>query len=243
MSDAPPVITIDGPGGAGKGTASYLLARRNGWHLLDSGAIYRIYALAALKQGVDLDDEIALRTLGATMDVQFRLTDTGVEVWLDDERVDTDLRTEQTGMAAARVAALPVVRTTLFQLQRAFRRPPGLVADGRDMGTVVFPDAPCKIYLTASVEERARRRFLQLRQQGRDVTIPDLVREIEARDERDMNRSVAPLKPAPEALILDTTGLDIEAVLRAIVTHARDCGLDVTCETSESPRSTSPAGR
>ncbi len=228
MSAEIPVITIDGPGGAGKGTASFLLAKKNGWHLLDSGAIYRIFALAALKQGVDLEDTIALRTLGAAIQVEFRLTESGVETWLNGERVDQQLRTEQTGMAASKVAAIPVVRMALFELQRSFRKPPGLVADGRDMGTVVFPEAPCKIYLTASVEERARRRFLQLSQQGQDVTMTSLVREIRERDERDMNRSVAPLKPAPEALILDTTGLSIEQVLRKIAEFARDKGLNVS---------------
>ncbi len=228
MSAEIPVITIDGPGGAGKGTASFLLARKNGWHLLDSGAIYRIFALAALKQGVDLEDTIALRTLGAAIQVEFRLAEDGVETWLNGERVDQELRTEQTGMAASKVAAIPVVRMALFELQRNFRQPPGLVADGRDMGTVVFPEAPCKIYLTASVQERARRRFLQLSQQGQDVTMASLVREIRERDERDMNRSVAPLKPAPEALILDTTGLSIAQVLRKIAEFARSKGLNVS---------------
>ncbi len=228
MHDDIPLITIDGPGGAGKGTVSFLLAKRNGWHLLDSGAIYRIFALAALKQGVDLDDPTGLRTLGASIDVEFRLGETGVETLLDGEVVDQELRTEATGMAASKVAAIPVVRTALFDLQRAFRRPPGLVADGRDMGTVVFPEAPCKVYLTATPEERARRRYLQLSQQGRDVTMASLVQEIRERDERDMNRSVAPLKPAPEALILDTTGLAVEQVLREIVAFAREKGLDVT---------------
>ncbi len=228
MNEEIPVITIDGPGGAGKGTASFLLAKKNGWHLLDSGAIYRIFALAALKQGVDLEDTIALRTLGASIQVEFRLAENGVETWLNGERVDQQLRTEQTGMAASKVAAIPVVRMALFELQRGFRRPPGLVADGRDMGTVVFPEAPCKIYLTASVEERARRRFLQLSQQGQDVTMASLVREIRERDERDMNRSVAPLKPAPEALILDTTGLSIEQVLQKIAEFARSKGLNVS---------------
>ncbi|SFR41573.1 cytidylate kinase [Marinobacter daqiaonensis] len=212
---AVPVVTVDGPGGAGKGTVTQMLARKLGWHLLDSGALYRLTALAASRQGVALDDEDALADVAARLNVTFEPTPEGepVRVILDGEDVTREIRTEKTGDGASRVAVIQPVRDALLQRQRDFRKAPGLVADGRDMGTVVFPDAPVKIFLTASAEERAQRRYLQLKGSGADVNIDQLLDEIRARDERDMNRSAAPLKPAEDAQVIDSTGLSIDEVL------------------------------
>ncbi len=217
---AAPVVTIDGPSGSGKGTVGRALAQRLGWHFLDSGALYRLVALAALDRDLPLDDEEALAALARGLDVRFDLeTDS---VWLDGRPVGERLRAEETGNAASRVAALPAVRSALLERQRAFRQPPGLVADGRDMGTVVFPDAPLKIYLTASAAERARRRYNQLKEKGMEADLAALEREIAVRDERDMNRPVAPLKPAPDAVILDTSDLDIPATIDQALALVRD---------------------
>lgn len=220
MQDSP-VVTIDGPGGAGKGTISQLLAEKLGWHLLDSGAIYRVLAVAAMHHGIASDDEEALIPLAASLDVSFDcVSGQTPRVVLEGEDVTYSIRTEEVGSVASQVAPLPRVREALLRRQRAFQMEPGLVADGRDMGTVVFPHAQVKIFLTASAEERAERRFKQLREKGHDVSIGALLTEIKARDERDMNRSVAPLVPAEDALLLDSTALSIDEVLDKVVAYA-----------------------
>ena len=213
------VITIDGPVGVGKGTLALRLARFLGWHTLDSGAIYRVLALAAQKHEVALDDEIGLCQLSESLQVNFQpMPDlSSTQVWLENQDVSRKLRTETCGAAASQLAALPTVRQALLARQRAFQQPPGLVADGRDMGTVVFPDAPLKIFLTASVAARAERRYKQLKQQEIDVTMDSLVSEIALRDQRDMTRAVAPLIPAIDANIVDTTALNIDEVLAQVL--------------------------
>ncbi|TVP59813.1 MAG: (d)CMP kinase [Halomonadaceae bacterium] len=214
-----PVVTIDGPSGAGKGTVTQLLARRLGWHLLDSGALYRLTALAALRGGVELADEAALASLALGLDAAF-MPSPGNEparVLLSGDDVTNEIRTETCGDAASQVAALPAVRAALLQRQRDFAQAPGLVADGRDMGTVVFPDAGAKIFLTASAEERAQRRYRQLLDLGQSVKLSALVADIEARDERDRTRAASPLKPADDAQVIDTTGLSVEEVLTQVV--------------------------
>jgi len=215
-----PVITVDGPSGSGKGTVCRLLAEKLGWDVLDSGAIYRVLSLAALHHQIALDNEEALVPLAANLDVQFLVdsqTNAG-KVILEGEDVSTTIRNEEVGAAASKVAALPRVREALLRRQRAFRTENGLVADGRDMGTVVFQDAPLKIYLTASAEERARRRFVELNARGLDVTLSGLLQDIQARDERDMNRVVAPLVPAEDAIELDTSELNAEQVFDKVIT-------------------------
>ena len=223
-----PVVAIDGPSGSGKGTVCSRLARQLGWHLLDSGALYRLLALAATRHGIALDNEAALETLAANLDVQFVAAVEGLHgqrILLEGEEVGDELRTEQAGAGASQVAALPAVRCALLQRQRDFRVAPDLVADGRDMGTVVFSDAPLKVFLTASAEERARRRYLQLKDRVPGVTLPSLLEEIRVRDERDTQRAVAPLKPAHDALLLDSTALSIEQVLERILAEVAARGL------------------
>jgi cytidylate kinase len=215
MSDIP-VLTIDGPSGSGKGTLAQQMAEKLGWHYLDSGAIYRVLAQAALKHQIDLTDETALASIAGQLDVQFVLQDGQLQVVLEGEDVSLLIRSEQAGNAASKVAAFPAVRSALLQRQRDFCQPPGLVTDGRDMGTVVFPDAPYKVFLTASAEVRAERRYKQLKEKGIDSNLSDLVAEISERDERDMQREVAPLRPADDAVILDSTQLGIEAVLEKV---------------------------
>ncbi|MEZ9057039.1 (d)CMP kinase [Vibrio pelagius] len=213
MPSQSPVITVDGPSGAGKGTLCMLLAEKLGFHLLDSGAIYRVLALAAIHHGVDTESEDALVPLATHLDVQFIAEGELVKVILEGEDVSGELRKEETGMAASKVAALPRVREALLRRQRAFSATPGLVADGRDMGTVVFPNAEAKIFLDASAEERANRRLKQLQGKGLDVKFDDLLSEIQERDDRDRNRPVAPLRPAEDALVLDSTSMNIEQVV------------------------------
>ncbi|KAB0481543.1 (d)CMP kinase [Vibrio chagasii] len=213
MPSQSPVITVDGPSGAGKGTLCMLLADKLGFHLLDSGAIYRVLALASIHHGVDTESEDALVPLATHLDVQFIAEGDLVKVILEGEDVSGELRKEETGMAASKVAALPRVREALLRRQRAFSAAPGLVADGRDMGTVVFPEAEAKIFLDASAEERATRRLKQLQQKGLDVKFDDLLSEIQERDDRDRNRPVAPLRPAEDALVLDSTSMNIEQVV------------------------------
>jgi len=215
-----PVITVDGPSGSGKGTVCRLLADKLGWDVLDSGAIYRVLSLAALHHQIALDNEEALVPLAANLDVQFLVdsqTNAG-KVILEGEDVSTTIRNEEVGAAASKVAALPRVREALLRRQRAFRTENGLIADGRDMGTVVFPDAPLKIYLTASAQERARRRYVELNERGLDVTLSGLLEDIQARDERDMNREVAPLVPADDAIELDTSELNAQQVFDKVMT-------------------------
>lgn len=215
MSDVP-VLTIDGPSGSGKGTLAQRMAEKLGWHYLDSGAIYRVLALAALRHAIDLTDERALTVLAEKLNVQFLLAQGQLQVMLEDVDVSLLIRSEQAGNAASKVAALPAVRVALLQRQRDFRQAPGLVTDGRDMGTVVFPDAPFKVFLTASVEVRAQRRYKQLKEKGIGSNLSALVAEISERDERDTQRQVAPLRPAADAVILDSTQLGIEAVVEKV---------------------------
>jgi len=212
-----PVIAIDGPSGSGKGTIGLMLAQELGFHFLDSGALYRVLALAAKHRGIAVDDTEGLAVLAAHMDVRFAQDDKGApQVLLEGEDVTQRIRTEEVGAGASQVAAFPVVRDALLQRQRAFCTAPGLVADGRDMGTVVFPAATVKIYLTASAEERAARRHQQLLERGEDVSLAALVEQVKARDDRDMNRPVAPLRPAGDAIIIDSSRLGIDATYEAV---------------------------
>lgn len=220
MSTAP-VITIDGPVSSGKGTIAGALAKALQWHLLDSGAIYRVLGLYAQQQGVPLNDEAALLPLAEQLPVVFQQNDHGsVDVWLAEEEVSRIIRAEKVGELASQVAVLPAVRQALLERQQAFATAPGLVADGRDMGTVVFPQAPLKIFLTASAEERAQRRYKQMQEKGFTADLDALIEDIRARDERDMQRSVAPLKPAEDAVIVDSTHMGIEEVVASILDYA-----------------------
>jgi len=216
MEKQVPVITIDGPGGSGKGTVSLRLAQDLGWHLLDSGALYRLVAVAAMDQQVDSRDATTLGRVAESLDVAFGSSGAGMVILLEGQDVTGRLRSEPVSALASEVASLPGVRAALVRRQRAFRRPPGLVADGRDMGTVIFPDAQLKIFLTASAEARAARRYKQLKEKGENVNLSRLFRDIEKRDERDRKRAVSPLKPAADAYVIDSTELTIDEVLQKI---------------------------
>ena len=213
MADTIPVIAIDGPSASGKGTIAERVAAALGFHYLDSGALYRLVALAALQAGVDCEDERALASLAKDLDVRFD----GGDVFLSDQSVTDEIRSEACGMGASKAAALPGVRRALLARQQAFRLRPGLVAEGRDMGTVVFPDATLKVFLTASAEVRAERRYKQLKQKGIDANMPTLLQELLERDQRDRARSEAPLRKAEDALELDSTGLGIEEIVRRVL--------------------------
>ncbi|CAA0100592.1 Cytidylate kinase [BD1-7 clade bacterium] len=220
-----PVITIDGPSGAGKGTLSQMLARHLGWQFLDSGAIYRLCGLACLKANIAFDDHVSVIACAQSLDIDFIVSDDGLQTLLDGEEVTAQLRTEEGGAAASQVASIPAVREALLQRQRAFAKSPGLVADGRDMGTVVFCDAPLKFYLTASAEERAARRYKQLQQTGESVNLAAILADIQSRDERDMSRKVAPLKPADDAIEVESTDLSIDAVFNIMLENVHAKGL------------------
>ncbi|GLX86522.1 cytidylate kinase [Thalassotalea loyana] len=222
MQESVPVITIDGPSGAGKGTAAKIVAEQLGWHLLDSGAIYRVLAVATQHHQIGVEEEEPLIPIASHLDVQFEVCGDQVKVVLEGEDVTKTIRQEEVGELASKIAAFPRIREALLRRQRAFRTLPGLVADGRDMGTVVFTDAPVKIFLTASAEERAQRRFQQLKEKGFDVNIGRLLEDIKARDERDQNRKVAPLVPAEDALIIDSTGLSIDEVVNKMLSYVNE---------------------
>jgi cytidylate kinase len=223
MHSEVPVITVDGPSGSGKGTISRMLAEKLHWHLLDSGALYRLVGLAAQRLSISLEDEAQLAEVARAMDVEFPLQDGAIR--LSGEDVSGPLRTEEAGAAASKVAALPAVREALLQRQRAFAKLPGLVADGRDMGTVVFPAARLKLFLTASPKMRAERRHKQLKEKGIDVSLPDLSWDIAQRDLRDENRPVAPLRPAKDARVLDSSSLNPEQVLDLILPWLHAAGI------------------
>ncbi len=213
-----PVITIDGPSASGKGTVAALVARELGFHYLDSGAIYRVAALAALRAGISLDDEAALAQLASQLDVRF---DNG-EIWLAGEKVGDDVRSEASGNAASRIAALPLLRQALLEFQRSFLKSPGLVADGRDMGSVVFPDATLKIFLTASAEVRADRRYKQLIEKGMHANLSQILQDLQQRDARDSARSVAPLQKFADAHLLETSSLTIAEAVNEVLAHYRE---------------------
>ena len=210
---AAPVIAIDGPSAAGKGTVAEEVARTLGFHYLDSGALYRLVALAAAREGIDSGDEAKLAAIAARLPARFE----GEDIYLEAERVTDAIRTEENSFAASRVAALPAVRRTLLDRQRSFRKPPGLVAEGRDMASIVFPDAALKVFLTAGAAERAERRYNQLISKGISANIDSLRADLEARDVRDIQRSVSPLKPAEGAFLLDNSALSIEGSVRAVL--------------------------
>lgn len=220
MSKCIPVIAIDGPSASGKGTVAALVAKELGFHYLDSGAIYRVTAHAALNQGIPLDDEQALATMARALELRFD----GVEVYLDGQPVGDAIRTEEAGRAASKIAALPALRAALLDLQRAFRTAPGLVTDGRDMGSVVFPDATVKVFLTATAEERARRRYKQLIEKGFDANLAALVEDLRERDARDASRASAPLRQEADAHLLETTGMTIPQAVEQVMRWYREAG-------------------
>ena len=218
-----PVLTIDGPSGSGKGTIAHRVASELGWHLLDSGALYRLTALAAARAGLADASESDLAGIAEGLQVRFSSSDSGdQQIFLSGEEVSADIRDEQCGLMASKIAPLPEVRRALVGLQQGFHKAPGLVADGRDMGTVVFPDAELKVFLTASAAERAKRRHKQLKDKGIDVSLPALSRDIEDRDRRDSERSVAPLRPADDARVLDSSHLSIDEVVQTVLGWAQE---------------------
>ena len=218
---AAPVVAIDGPSASGKGTVAQRVAQALDYQFLDSGALYRLTALAAMRRGADLADEAAVAAVAASLPAEFE----GDEILLSGERVTDDIRAEAVGVGASRVAAYPAVRAALLERQRAYRRFPGLVADGRDMGSVVFPDAPAKVFLTASAEARAERRYKQLIAKGMPANMHALLQDLQDRDARDAQRSVAPLRQCDDADLVDTTALDIEAAVAAVMSIVRRRGL------------------
>lgn len=221
-----PCLTIDGPSGVGKGTAARHISQRFGWHMLDSGAMYRVAAIAATDAGIATTDAVNVANCVRDMEVRFDFDVAGAaRIWLDGQEVTQRVRSESAGMAASEIAVHPAVRDALLSAQRAFLKAPGLVADGRDMGSIVFADAPLKCFLDASAEERARRRHEQLSKAGTDAILADVLADITARDARDRNRSVAPLVPAEDAVVIDTTHLDVAAVTQQIIANMQDRGL------------------
>ena len=220
-ADEAPVLAIDGPSGSGKGTLAARLAERLGWHLLDSGALYRIVAATAIDRGIELDDEVALAALAGDLGIRFERD----RVWVDGQDLTLTIRTEAVSVGSSKVAALVAVRKAILEQQRAMCRPPGLVADGRDMGTVVFPLAPLKIFLDASPEIRAERRYNQLKNKGLSVNLRALLASIRERDERDRKRAVSPLRPANDAILIDSTDMSIDAVVERVYAEAVERGL------------------
>ena len=220
-NNSSPVITLDGPSGAGKGTIAQQVASELGFHILDSGSLYRLTALASQSDGIDLADELAIATVAAELDVVFKPTEKGLQILLRGDDASEAIREEKIGMRASKVAAITAVRDALLQRQRDFSELPGLVADGRDMGTTVFPDAVLKIFMTASAEERAERRVKQLKEKGINANIAALVADLKARDEQDANRAVSPLKPAEDAIFLDTTSMSIQQVTQKVLDLAK----------------------
>ena len=221
-SSSVPVVCLDGPSGVGKGTVCLQVAKTLGWHILDSGSLYRLSALKAFQEGLLESEEVdakRLAELAENLAVEYRQNNGELEIYLDNEEVSPLIRTEDAGSRASIVAVIPEVRAALLARQRAFSQSPGLVADGRDMGTVVFPDAPVKIFLTASVDERAQRRYKQLKEKGIDVNLASLIDDLRIRDERDMNRAAAPLRPADDAVIIDTTEIGIDEVCSQVMQH------------------------
>ncbi len=216
-----PVITIDGPSGAGKGTIAQNVASELGFNILDSGSLYRLTALASQNDGIDLSNEAAIAELALNLPVVFKPTTGGLQILLSGEDVSEAIRKEEIGMRASKVAAIPAVRDALLARQRSFSEAPGLVADGRDMGTTIFPEAPLKIFMTASAEERAERRFKQLKDKGISANIAALVNDLKLRDEQDANRAVSPLKPAEDAVQIDTTEMGIDEVTQMVLDLAK----------------------